>query len=133
MSYGRWWVEFTASDMKGKLSDVVFDMEAQGEPSDYFWFTIKEETIEVEHSSDEFYHNSDEMLETVLHRLWAAHGATISGKALVDSDTGDKHRAEWDNEEGKLKWGIGIDPAEYTVDQLNEINEFAHSLIPDDN
>lgn len=127
MSYGNWWVEFNASGFKDDPDKVIFDLENE-DFSDYFWFTVDEGKIRIEQSSDEYYGNSDEMLEKVLTRLWSVHKATITGRSLVDSDTGDRFKGEWCNNDGTLRWGEGIDPADYTVDQLIKIHEFASKL-----
>ena len=96
--------------------------------ADYFWFSVNEGKILIEQASDEYFHNSDEMLENALTRLWSVHKATIAGRVLVDSDTGDRYKGEWNNDDGTLRWGSGIDPADYTVDQLTKIHEYAQKL-----
>lgn len=127
MSYGSWWVELEATGFEDDPHKVVFDLENE-DFADYFWFTVNEGKILIEQSSDEYFHNSDEMLEKALTRLWSVHKATITGRVLVDSDTGDRYKGEWNNEEGILRWGSGIDPADYTVDQLIKIQEYAQKL-----
>lgn len=127
MSYGSWWVEFYATGIKDDLDKVIFDLENE-DFADFFWFTADDGKILIEQSSDEYYHDSDEMLEKVLTRLWSVYQATITGRVLVDSDTGDRHKGEWNNDDGTLRWGTGIDPAEYTVEQLQKIHEYAQTL-----
>ena len=130
MSYGSWWVEFEASGFKGKMSDVIFDMEGLGEISDCFWFEGNEDTqtISITNASDELWGISDEALEDALDRLYNVHGATITGYVLTEPDSGVRTRGEWDNDKGYVTYGQGIDPAEYTVDQLNKIKEYAEKL-----
>lgn len=127
MSYGSWWVELEVSGFKDDPDKIIFDLENE-DFADYFWFTENEGKIIIEQASDEYFHDSDEMLEKALTRLWSLHKATITGRILVDSDTGDRFKGEWYNDEGELRWGAGIDPADYTVDQLIKIQEYAEAL-----
>ena len=131
MSYGSWWVELDAEGFKDDPDKVIFDLENE-DFADYFWFNEESGKILIEQSSDEYFHNSDEMLEQMLTRLWSVHKATITGRVLVDSDTGERFKGEWCNDDGTLRWGSGIDPAEYTVDQLVKIKEFAEKLKEED-
>ena len=131
MSYGSWWVELTAEGCEGKISDVIFDLEDK-QFADYFWFTEDNGKIIIDQASDEYFHNSDDMLDNMLTCLWGTHKATITGRVLVDSDTGCRYKGEWDNSEGILRWGSGIDPADYTVEQLRKIQEFAENLKEND-
>lgn len=134
MSYGSWWVEFTAKDFEGKASDVVFDMESSDDIGDCFWFEIDEDanTINIVQASDEVWGISDEALEDCLHRLWSVHKSTISGYCLMDLDDGIRRRIEWNNDTGVMVLSDGIDPADYTVEQLQKIQEFAKSLKEDE-
>lgn len=127
MSYGTWQFDFTASDFNGKLSDVIFDMESHNF-ADHMWFEEQNGTINITQASDEIFRDSDAMLDAALSRLWEVHEATITGYVLEDSDDGSRYRGEWCNDDGIMKWGEGIDPAEYTVEQLQKIKEYADKL-----
>lgn len=133
MSYGTWYVEFEAKDFEGKPSDVIFDMESQANISDCFWFEIGEDTniISITHASDELWGISDEALEDALRRLWDAHKATITGYVLKDPDSGSRSRGEWDNDAGTMVYASGIDTADYSVEQLLKIQEYAETLKED--
>ena len=131
MSYGSWWVELTASGFEGKLSDVIFDMESQ-DCADYLWFEEDDGDINITQASDELFSCSEEMLEDAIERLWSVHKAKITGYVLEDTDDGIRYRGEWDNTTGVMRWGEGIDPAVYTVDQLIKIKEYAEKLKEDD-
>ena len=130
MSYGSWWVAFEARGFTGKGSDVVFDMESQGEMSDFFWFTLSddESTISIEHSATELHADSEDMLGVALKRLHEVHEAEISGYGLTDGDSGIRYRGEFDNSAGDIIWASGIEPSEYTVEQLQKIHEYAKAL-----
>ena len=130
MSYGDWWVSFKARGFTGKASDVVFDMESQGEMSDFFWFTLSddESTISIENATTELFSESQDMIGDALKRLHDVHEAEISGYVLTDADSGVRYRGEFDNSTGKLVWAEGIDPADYTVYQLQKIQDYAKTL-----
>lgn len=130
MSYGTWYVEFEAKDFEGKPSDVVFDMESQDDISDCFWFELDEDTgtISITHASDELWGISDEALEDTLRRLWEVHKATITGYVLIDPDSGSRSRGEWNNDDGRMDYAKGIDTADYSVEDLMKIQEYAETL-----
>lgn len=130
MSYGTWYVDFEAKDFEGKPSDVIFDMESQDDISDCFWFDLDEDTniISITHASDELWGISDEALEDALRRLWEVHKATITGYVLIDPDSGSRSRGEWNNDDGRIDYAEGIDTADYTVDQLLQIQKYAETL-----
>lgn len=130
MSCSDWWVSFEARGFTGKASDVVFDMESQGEMSDFFWFTLSddESTISIEHSATELHPDSEDMLGVALKRLHEVHKAEISGYTLLDGDSGIRYRGEFDNSTGEIIWASGVEPVEYTVEQLQKIHEYAKAL-----
>ena len=135
MSYGSWWVDFEAKDFEGKPSDVVFDMESQDDISDCFWFELDEDTniISITHASDELWGISDDALEDALYRLWDVHKATITGYVLKEPDSGTRIRGEWNNDAGRMDYAGGIDTADYSVDQLLKIQEYAETLKEEQN